>query len=146
MKAHSVTQGGKSRLSKTVTDLFQGLLEEYHDQPKIMQYLNGLKKYTIDNPDIFKETEEKGPSMFGLPASQIMRGRDPYVPFQINVFVDNTETKGTPVVTEANPIYPNLFGKIERRFLFGGYLSDHTMLKAGALQRANGGYLILSAA
>jgi len=37
-----------------------------------------------------------------------------------------------------------MFGKIERRFLFGGYLSDHTMLKAGALSKANGGYVLLS--
>ena len=73
-----------------------------------------------------------------------MRG-DPFLPFQINVFVDNSETKGPPVITESNPNFLNLFGKIERRFLFGGYLSDHTMLKPGALQRANGGYLLLSA-
>ena len=38
-----------------------------------------------------------------------------------------------------------MFGKIERRFLFGGYLSDHTMLKAGALSLANGGYLLVNA-
>ncbi len=73
-----------------------------------------------------------------------MRG-DPFLPFQVNVFVDNSDTKGPPVITESNPNYLNLFGKIERRFLFGGYLSDHTMLKPGALQRANGGYLLLSA-
>ena len=59
--------------------------------------------------------------------------------------MDNSRTEGAPVITESNPNYANLFGKIERRFLFGGYVSDHTMLKAGALQLANGGYLLLSA-
>lgn len=46
---------------------------------------------------------------------------------------------------ETNPVFGNLFGKIERRFLLGGYLSDHTMLKAGSLSLANGGFLLLSA-
>ncbi len=130
----------------TVTRLFDGLLTDYKDQPKIIQYLNDLKKFTLDNLDIFKVEEVKAPTMFGLPSTQITQGRDPYLPFQINVFIDNSETQGPPVITEPNPIYPNLFGKLERRFLFGGYLSDHTMLKPGAIHRANGGYLLLSAA
>jgi predicted ATP-dependent protease len=62
----------------------------------------------------------------------------------VNVFVDNSEAKGSPVIVESNPNFGNMFGKIERRFLFGGYLSDHTMLKAGALSKANGGYVLIS--
>jgi predicted ATP-dependent protease len=50
-----------------------------------------------------------------------------------------------PVVVENNPNFGNVFGKTERKFLLGGYLSDHTMLKAGSLARANGGYLLLDA-
>jgi predicted ATP-dependent protease len=135
----------KALADVTVTRLFDGLLTDYNDQQKIFQYLNDLKKYTLDNLDIFKVEEVKSPTLFGLPSSQITQGRDPYLPFQINVFIDNSETEGPPVITEPNPIYPNLFGKLERRFLFGGYLSDHTMLKPGAIHRANGGYLLLSA-
>jgi len=130
----------------TVTRLFDAPLTDYKDQPKIIQYLNNLKQYTLDNLDIFKGDEGKAATLLGMPGSQIMQGRDPYLPFQINVFIDNSETEGPPVITEPNPIYPNLLGKVERRFLLGGYLSDHTMLKPGAIHRANGGYLLLSAA
>jgi predicted ATP-dependent protease len=63
----------------------------------------------------------------------------------VNVFVDNSQGKSIPVIIESNPIFANVFGKTERRFLFGGYLSDHTMLKAGALSQANGGFLLLNA-
>ena len=129
----------------TISRLFKGLMKESKDSDKITQYLNDLKSFTLNNLDIFKEKEEPPHPTFGVPASQIMGGRDPFLPFQVNVFVDNSDTKGPPVVTEVNPNYANLFGKIERRFLFGGYLSDHTMLKPGALQLANGGYLLLSA-
>jgi lon-related putative ATP-dependent protease len=141
-----IADADKALADVTVTRLFDGPLTDCKDQPKIVQYLNDLKKYTLDNLDIFKGEEGKTATPFGLASNQIIQGRDPYLPFQINVFIDNSETKGPPVITESNPIYPNLFGKVERRFLFGGYLSDHTMLKPGAIHRANGGYLLLSAA
>ncbi len=128
----------------TISRLFQNLLNAYKDSEKITQYLNDLKSFTLNNLDAFKEKEEPSPPMLGITQSQMMGGRDPFLPFQVNVFVDNSATAGPPVITEANPNYANLFGKIERRFLFGGYLSDHTMLKPGALQLANGGYLLLS--
>ncbi|MFC1911883.1 AAA family ATPase [Chloroflexota bacterium] len=129
----------------TASRLFDNLLNIYKDSIRITQYLNNLKSFTLNNLDIFKEKEESPSPVPGTSASQIMGGRDPFLPFQVNVFVDNSLTEGPPVVTEPNPNYANLFGKIERRFLLGGYLSDHTMLKPGALQLASGGYLLLSA-
>ncbi len=133
----------KSVADFTVSRLFASLLPEYKDSAKISQYLNDLKAFTLDSLDIFKEGEEQVHPAFGVPMSWVMRGRDPFLPFHVNVFVDNSSTVGPPVISEPNPSYPNLFGKIERRFLFGGYLSDHTMLKPGALHLANGGYLLL---
>jgi len=129
----------------TVSGLFGSLFEQYSQWPKITQYLTDLKVYILDNLELFKGTEEPIHPVFGIPVSQVMGGRNPFLPFQVNVFVDNSEAKGPPVITESNPNFGNMFGKIERRFLFGGYLSDHSMLKAGALARANGGYLLVSA-
>jgi len=128
----------------TVSRLFSPVLEQYSQWSKITQYLTDLKTYILDNLELFKGAEEPVHPMFGVPVSQVIGGRDPFLPFQVNVFVDNDGAKGPPVVVESNPNFGNMFGKIERRFLFGGYLSDHTMLKAGALSRANGGYVLLS--
>jgi predicted ATP-dependent protease len=135
----------KSVADFTISRLFDSLMKEYKDSVKITQYLTDLKSFTINNLDVFKEKEEQPHPVFGVPASQVMGGRDPFLPFKVNAFVDNSSTEGPPVIIEPNPNYANMFGKIERRFLFGGYLSDHTMLKPGALQMANGGYLLLSA-
>ncbi|HEY78614.1 MAG TPA: AAA family ATPase [Dehalococcoidia bacterium] len=129
----------------TVSGLFGSLFEQYSKWPKITKYLTDLKTYVLDNLEIFKGTEEPVHPILGVPVSQVMGGRNPFIPFQVNVFVDNSEAKGAPVIVESNPNFGNVFGRIERRFLFGGYLSDHTMLKAGALSKANGGYLLLSA-
>jgi predicted ATP-dependent protease len=152
-KASTVQQQTGERLAKadkdigsyTVDRAFASLMEENKDLPKVVQYLNDLKKYALDNLELFKGTEEPVNPMLGIPMSQAMGGRNPFLPFDVNVFVDNSDTKSVPVIVESNPIFGNVFGKIERRFLFGGYLSDHTMLKPGALNQANGGYLLLSA-
>ena len=128
----------------TVSGSFESLFEQYSNWPKVTQYLIGLKSYVLDNLEFFKGAEEPVHPMLGVPLSQAVGGRNPFLPFQVNVYVDNSEAKGSPVVVESNPNFGNMFGKIERRFLFGGYLSDHTMLKAGALSKANGGYVLLS--
>ncbi|OGO32965.1 MAG: hypothetical protein A2Z29_01745 [Chloroflexi bacterium RBG_16_56_11] len=129
----------------TVTRLFDPLLQQYAPWPKVGQFYTGLRSYILDNLELFKGTEEPVNPIFGVPMSQVIGGRNPFLPFQVNVFVDNSEVKVPPVIVESNPNFGNIFGKIERRFLFGGYLSDHTMLKPGALNLANGGYLLLSA-
>lgn len=152
-RASRVQQETGERLEKadkeigayTVSRLFEGPAKEFSAVPKAAQFLNGLKNYVMDNLDLFKGAEEPVNPVLGVPMSQVMGGRNPFLPFEVNVFVDNSEAKNTPVIVESNPIFGNVFGKIERRFLFGGYLSDHTMLKPGALSQANGGYLLLSA-
>lgn len=73
-------------------------------------------------------------------------GPDPFVAYRANVIVDNTKLEGAPVIFETHPTFYRLFGKIERRVEQGIYFTDHTMIKAGSLLRANGGYLVLHAA
>ena len=65
--------------------------------------------------------------------------------YSVNLVVDNASTQGAPVVLEPNPTYPNLVGRMERQAQFGMLLTNFSMLKPGALHRANGGYLILEA-
>ncbi len=152
-KAGGVQQQTAERMQKldrdigqyTVSRLFVTLFEEYSGLPRLTQYLTDLQEYTLSNLEVFKATEEQVHPVFGVPVSQVMGGRNPFLPFQVNVYIDNSERHSPPVVTEQNPNFGNVFGKIERRFLFGGYLTDHTMLKPGALALANGGYLLLNA-
>ena len=131
----------------TIGRVFDSLAKKYADFEVIVKYLSALKSHTLDNIDRFKALQEEKPeAVLGMLADESRFGIDPALPFQVNVFVDNSATDGPPIVTETNPNYVNLFGKIERKFMLGGYISDHTMLKPGALHVANGGYLLLSAA
>jgi lon-related putative ATP-dependent protease len=129
----------------TVSRLFAKLVAEYKESEQITGYLNSLQSYTLNNTEIFKQTDEKPQDILTMATSRNKKGRDPFLPFEVNVFIDNSTTKGRPVVIEPNPNYINLFGRIERQFMLGGYFSDHTMIKPGALHIANGGYLLLNA-
>ncbi len=130
----------------TISRPFTPLNRDYAGSADVLKFLSDLKQYTLDNLAAFKERPEPQqiPGMPMIPQAALM-GAGPFLPFQVNAFVDNSATKGPPVIIESNPTYLNLFGKIERRFLLGGYLSDHTMIKSGSLHKANGGYLLLSA-
>jgi predicted ATP-dependent protease len=68
---------------------------------------------------------------------------DPFLPYRVNVFVDNSDTQGPPIIVETNPTYHNLFGVIEKKPIVGGYVTDFTLVKAGSISKANGGYLVL---
>ncbi|MBN1547587.1 MAG: AAA family ATPase, partial [Syntrophaceae bacterium] len=129
----------------TVSRCINPLLDKYKHWPKVHKYLVDLKDYILNNLEIFKETEEQGTPTSVVPVNPVMAGEDPFLPFKVNVFVDNSETKNPPVIIESNPNFVNIFGKLERHYIMGGYISDHTMLKAGALGKANGGYLLVTA-
>jgi predicted ATP-dependent protease len=119
---------------------FQELLAQYHDFPDAICYLESLRDFTLGNIGLFQEKEETPATPPYRPSPE----RDPALAFQVNVFVDNSGAEGPPVIIESNPTWSNLFGKVERRAIMGTYISDHTMLKPGAVHLANGGYLILN--
>ena len=144
-KVEQIQQVDKDVGEFTIARLFYHLVAQYGMNDTISRYLTDLKTYTLDHLNVFKAEPDQTQSTLGLTPQSIMGERDPFLPFKVTVFVDNSDTVGPPVIVEANPNYGNVFGKIERRFLLGGYLSDHTMLKPGAINLANGGYLLMNA-
>jgi lon-related putative ATP-dependent protease len=114
----------------------------------IRRYLDQLQAYVMDNHRLFLPPEEQsGPASQGEAAAEppppgVAPAHD-HVPFRINILVDRHRETHAPVVVERNPTYPNLFGYPEYRETHGIYATDHTLIRAGALHRANGGYLVL---
>ncbi len=125
------------------------------DIPEMQQFLTDLGEYVLNNIAYFKESEgPKGmmpgiPGMPGMPPGAPVGGPalgiNPFLPFELNVLVDNSAVEKLPIIIEPNPNWGNLFGRIERRAMMGTYVSDHGMLKPGAVHLANGGYLVLNA-
>jgi lon-related putative ATP-dependent protease len=122
-----------------VGHLIEELVEKYQGQSQVTEYLKRVEEDILKNIDELKR-RPGAPTPFPFPTPE-----PSFVQYQVNVFVDNSETKGAPVVVEGNPTYPNLFGSIERKAQFGTLLTDFTLIHPGALHRANGGYLIINA-
>ncbi len=122
-----------------VGHLIEEIVEKYQGQSEVTDYLKRVEEDILKNIDDLKR-RPGAPTPFPFPTPE-----PSFVQYQVNVFVDNSETKGAPVVVEGNPTYPNLFGSIERKAQFGTLLTDFTLLHPGALHRANGGYLIINA-
>lgn len=124
-----------------VDNHFSLMLENYQDQKDIIAYLNAAAD------DITKDvynfigvrTQDKG-----LQPGAVEREFEANK-YRINVLIDNSRVKGAAVVHEMNPTYNNLFGRIEKKSYQGYLYTDYTMIKAGSLLAANGGYLILDA-
>jgi predicted ATP-dependent protease len=119
------------------------LKEKYIDHPKVTAYLDGVRDHILKNLNRFKGTEP-APGMVQMAAMPLGEpSADPFLPYRVNVFVDNSETFGPPIIVETNPSYHNLFGVVEKKPIVGGYVTDFTLIKAGSISRANGGYLVL---
>jgi len=125
-----------------VGHLMETLEEQFKDETDVLDYLKEVQEDILENIDDFKKKPEaQQPSTpFPMPPREVS-----FRKYDINVLVDHSETQGVPVIIESNPSYPNLFGSIERQAYFGALFTDFTMIKPGALHRANGGYLVMKA-
>ncbi|MBM3710207.1 MAG: ATP-dependent protease, partial [Actinobacteria bacterium] len=67
----------------------------------------------------------------------------PFKKYEVNLVIDNSELDGAPVIVEQNPTYQNLFGRVEKEAQFGVLTTDFTMIRGGALHKANNGFLVI---
>ena len=122
------------------------LQEKYAQYPGVVAHLARVEADMIANLHQFKPGAEAEGGQVGTPGpSGRAQEDDRFLKYRLNVLVDNSATEGAPVVFEYSPTYYNLFGRIEYRARFGTLATDLTMIRPGALHRANGGYLVLQA-
>lgn len=136
---HSVTRTG-------ITPLFEELKERYGDVADVMRYLEAVQADVVASYDDFLETEKPDglAAILGGAGKADETLRRP-TRYRVNVLVDNGATQGAPVVMEDLPTYQNLIGRVEHVAQMGALLTDFTLIRPGALHRANGGYLLLDA-
>lgn len=115
------------------------LSDKYRDNPDVIEYLKALHADIIENRNLFRSPQgaEEGGPFAQLATAQAFRK------YEVNVLVDNSHLTGAPVVIETNPTFNNLTGRLEKEAHFGAITSDFTMIRAGSMHRANGGYLVI---
>jgi len=136
-----VRQLNREVASYSVGREVEDIRQHYADLPDVGAYLAAVERDLIDNIDDFRRGSEPQPTMLGLADAQAPSFRR----YQVNLLLDHADPDGAPVVFENLPTHPNLLGRVEHIAQLGALVTDFTLIKPGALHRANGGYLLLDA-
>ena len=126
----------------TINSYINPIRAAYKKNQKIITFLDNIKKDILKNISNFIIEETCSQPTPQSPKPEVVK---PWLNYRVNLFVDNSNTEGSPVIMDSNYSYQNLFGKLEYENQYGMLRTDYTMLKSGILHKANGGYLILQA-
>ncbi len=118
----------------------ESLLEKYQVNSDVTSYLKEVENDILDNLQHFiRRGESDQQFLFPMPWMK----EEPYKKYEVNLIIDNSNAMGAPVVVETNPTYHNLLGRTEKEAQFGALTTDFSMIRGGAIHKANGGYLIV---
>lgn len=137
-RSERMAELNRSTMQSTVNHLIDELRTHFTDLPVVLQYLDVVQQDMVEHADDFRKQEEST-SQSGLTVVT----RESFHRYQVNVLVTNGKQSGAPIVSEDNPTYSNLVGRVEHIAQLGALVTDFTLIKPGALHRANGGYLLL---
>ncbi|MEI6846463.1 MAG: ATP-binding protein [Chlorobiaceae bacterium] len=129
-----------------VKPLIAELKKNYESLEEVTEYLKTLENDIVENFDQFLEKDSDTKEQFlGVFSGRYSKSGPLFNRYRINIIVDNSKTKGAPIVYEDKPACQNLVGDIEHISQMGTLLTDFTLIKQGALHKANGGYLLIDA-
>ncbi len=126
----------------TLTPIIDDLQEKYADHSHVVTYLDDVEDDMVHNTQVFKPAAG---DRHATDDSSLQGKESFFARYRVNDLVDNTYCNGAPVEFVQNPSYYNLFGRIDYRAVAGMMTTDHTMIRPGAIHRANGGYLVIQA-
>ena len=127
----------------TVNSHINYIKNKYKRNKKVNKFLTDIKQDILKNISIFTSDDSKNQGQ--QQAGPRQESPKPWLNYRVNLFVDNSNLEGAPVIMDSNYSYHNIFGKLEYENYYGALKTDYTMLKPGLLQIANGGYIIFQA-
>ena len=127
----------------TVNSHINYIKNKYKRNKKVNKFLTDIKQDILKNISIFTADDSNSQSQQQVGPRQ--EPPKPWLNYRVNLFVDNSNLEGAPVIMDSNYSYHNIFGKLEYENYYGSLKTDYTMLKPGLLQIANGGYIIFQA-
>ena len=134
-----------------VKNPIDALHQKYKGHKAANDFLKKIQKYILSNTEEFLPNQENNSNDGGEDALSALFSRmkqpeeDKYAKFKVNVIVKNEKDSGAPIILLDHPTQGNLVGKVERIQQYGALLTDFTLIKAGALHKANGGFLLIDA-
>ncbi|MBZ0142891.1 MAG: AAA family ATPase [Rhodocyclaceae bacterium] len=137
-----IKEASRETMGLAVGHIIEELKERYTDLLNVLAFLDEAMRDVIESSEELREQPKSDGDMSGV----LVSGSISLARYQVNLLVDTGTAKAAPVVFEDNPIYPNLVGRVDSVAHMGTLVTNFTMIKPGALQHANGGYLVLDAA
>jgi len=135
----SVCKAERDALAPTVSHLLREVRGNYKDLDQVQQFLDTVAADLLDSGINWGSgTGEEEESAEDDNSGRFQR-------YQVKVLVDHAETTGAPIVYEDNPGFGTLIGRIEHVVHMGNQVTHFNLIRAGALHRATGGYLLLDA-
>lgn len=116
--------------------------KRYTDLPEVLTFFDALEASIIERADEFRVQDDEAA---GAPGGAAAARRSLADAYRANLIVEHSQTRGAPVVYLEHPSYVNLMGRVEHETQMGTLVTDFTLIKPGALHRANGGYLVVEA-
>ncbi len=143
----AVRQLNRDTTATVVGHLLTEIRTAFSDLPEVVAHLQEVERDILEHADDFI-TDGRGTegAIGGTPPAAGPDGDAPsFRRYQVNVLVDNSGREGAPIIDEDNPNHQSLVGRIEHFARFGALMTDFNLVVAGALHKANGGYLVLDA-
>lgn len=125
--------------TEVISRQIEKLKNAYPKIDRLQQYFKAMQKDLLSNFDAFIKPDEDSDEVTHTSDSPLLKR------YQINLIVNNANALGAPVVYESFPSHQSLLGSVENMAMMGALITDFSLIKAGAIHRANGGYLILDA-
>jgi lon-related putative ATP-dependent protease len=133
-------------LKLIATPLLDEMKRDYASDAPVVSFIDEVGADMITHIDAFRTTEDAEPQQQAMvPMLAAAQREASFERYKVNVIVTHESTNAAPVVFEENPAYYHLFGRVDYRSSLGSMVTDHTMIKPGALHRANGGFLVIDA-
>lgn len=136
-----IKEAGSEALRATVTHLVEDLKPRYADLAEVSTYLDAVLQEIIESGESLRESSRSEDDS----ETTTYSGSIAVQRYRVNLLVENPADSGRPVVYEDHPTLQNLVGRIEHVVHMGTLMSNFTLIRAGALHRANGGFLVLDA-
>lgn len=130
----------RETMTLAVGHLIEELKERYAGEPDALSFFDAVLADVVETGEALRE-QATSPDTPGLPVESAIST----LRYQVNVLVEHPPGSSAPIVFEDNPTHPNLVGRIDHMTQMGTLVTNFTMIRAGALHRANGGYLLLDA-
>jgi lon-related putative ATP-dependent protease len=137
---HEKEKALQLRFTTTIVQpLIQKLKNKYAEFSDVLHYLDAVSADVLSHVNEFVKQDEITQLPFFTLDNPLL------IKYQINLLVDNSKTEGAPILFEENPSYSNLICRVEHVSHLGTLMTNFTLIKPGALHKANGGYLIIEA-